>query len=125
MNTQFKIIRDFIWEDFESQYENDEYVKELIEDFGSLGNAILSEGNLLTDEGVYKHASLDIQNTLKNSKIIVVDLPYSFSYVERILYFQDIDLYIKLSGWYNSYEGYELFDITEVRPKEKTITVYE
>lgn len=46
-----------------------------------------------------------------------------------IKYFPELDLYIKVSGWYQSYNGVEFEDweqaCKEVRPTEKTITVYE
>lgn len=44
-----------------------------------------------------------------------------------IKYFEDHDVYIKTSGYYSSYHGTD-FDYgygEEVRPTEKTITVYE
>lgn len=46
-----------------------------------------------------------------------------------VKYFQDHDVYIKVSGWYQSYNGTDFGDwneaCKEVRPVEKTITVYE
>lgn len=46
-----------------------------------------------------------------------------------VKYFQDHDVYIKVSGWYQSYNGTEFNDWSdackEVRPQEKTVTVYE
>lgn len=44
-----------------------------------------------------------------------------------VKYFKDHDVYIKTTGFYSSYEGTEFYDGygEEVRPKEKTITVYE
>lgn len=46
-----------------------------------------------------------------------------------VKYFQDHDVYIKVSGWYQSYSGTDFGDwdeaCKEVRPQEKTITVYE
>lgn len=46
-----------------------------------------------------------------------------------VFYFVDHDVYIKVSGWYQSYDGTSFEDgwdcCSEVRPKEKTITVYE
>lgn len=44
-----------------------------------------------------------------------------------IKHFPDHDVYIKVSGYYSSYEGTDFggWDCcTEVRPREKTITVY-
>ena len=44
-------------------------------------------------------------------------------------HFVDHDLYIRTDGFYQSYNGVEFYDgwgcCREVRPKEKTITVYE
>ncbi len=46
-----------------------------------------------------------------------------------IKYFPQHDVYIKVDGWYSSYNGTNFdgwgHDVYEVRPKEKTITVYE
>lgn len=46
-----------------------------------------------------------------------------------IKYFKDHDVYIKVSGWYQSYNGTDFGDwneaCKEVRPVEKTITVYK
>ena len=46
---------------------------------------------------------------------------------EVVNYFKDHDVYISLWGYYTSHEGvdYSESDYTEVRPKEKTIIVYE
>lgn len=45
----------------------------------------------------------------------------------RVKYFRDHDVYIKVWGSYSSYNGTEFYDGygEEVRPQEKTITVYE
>jgi len=44
-------------------------------------------------------------------------------------YFEDHDIYIRVDGFYQSYNGTEFYDgwdcCKEVRPKEKTITIYE
>lgn len=46
-----------------------------------------------------------------------------------IKYFPDYDLYLKVSGYYQSYNGTDFYDgwdcVTEVKPVTKTITVYE
>lgn len=46
-----------------------------------------------------------------------------------IKYFQEYDLYIRVDGWYQSHYGVEFYDgwdsCKEVKPKKKTITVYE
>ena len=44
-----------------------------------------------------------------------------------VVYFIDHDVYVKLDGYYTSYDGVDTndYDYTEVKPQEKTITVYE
>ena len=46
-----------------------------------------------------------------------------------IHYFKDHDVYLKVEGWYQSHYGvdYDSFEdcVTEVKPKTKTVTVYE
>lgn len=46
-----------------------------------------------------------------------------------VKYFPDHDIYIKVTGFYQSYDGTEFYDgwdcCKEVRPQEKTITVYQ
>lgn len=46
-----------------------------------------------------------------------------------IYYFHEYDLYVKVSGFYTSYDGVDYYDfessISIVRPKEQTVTVYE
>jgi hypothetical protein len=45
-----------------------------------------------------------------------------------IKYFKDHDIYIKVSGWYQSHHGTDFNgweDCREVKPQQKTITVYE
>lgn len=48
-------------------------------------------------------------------------------YYEIVNHFIDYDVYIKLIGWYSSYDGVDFSgnDYEEVIPKQKTITVYE
>lgn len=47
----------------------------------------------------------------------------------RVYYFENHDVYIKISGYYQSYNGTEFGNwdeaVSEVRPKTKIITVYE
>lgn len=48
---------------------------------------------------------------------------------ESVKYFPDHDVYIKVTGYYQSYNGTEFYGgykdcCSEVRPEEKTITVY-
>jgi hypothetical protein len=46
-----------------------------------------------------------------------------------IKYFEEHDVYLKVSGWYQSHYGTDFSDwddaVKEVKPQEKTITVYE
>jgi len=43
-----------------------------------------------------------------------------------VKYFEDHDVYIKIDGWYSSYVDTEFENYgVEVKPQEKTITVYE
>ena len=46
-----------------------------------------------------------------------------------IKYFPEHDVYIRVNGWYQSYNGTEFYNgwecCEEVKPKQKTITVYE
>jgi hypothetical protein len=44
----------------------------------------------------------------------------------NVIYFKDHDVYIKQDGYYQSYSGTEFYEEPyEVRPQEKTITVYQ
>ena len=44
----------------------------------------------------------------------------------RVYHFVDHDVYIRIDGWYQSYNGAEFSDAPyEVRPQQKTITVFE
>lgn len=46
-----------------------------------------------------------------------------------VKHFVDFDIYIKIDGWYSSYEGVSFeswgHDVKQVKPLQKTITVYE
>jgi hypothetical protein len=48
---------------------------------------------------------------------------------QRVYHFVDHDVYIKVDGYYSSYCGTEFEDgwdsLSEVRPKEVTITIFE
>lgn len=47
-------------------------------------------------------------------------------YAMKVLYFKDHDIYLKIEGAYYSYNGTDWDDnVKEVRPKQKTITVFE
>lgn len=47
----------------------------------------------------------------------------------KVYYFKDHHVYIKVDGWYQSYNGVEFYNgwncCSEVSPKEKKIIVYE
>lgn len=46
-----------------------------------------------------------------------------------VKYFKDHDVYLRVDGWYQSHYGVDFDDwddaVKEVKPKEKTVTVYE
>lgn len=46
---------------------------------------------------------------------------------ERVYHFIDHNVYLSMCGYYQSYNGVEFYDYepTEVKPKQKIITVYE
>ena len=48
---------------------------------------------------------------------------------ERVYHFPDHDVYISVVGFYSSYDGVDFYDgwgcCSNVRPVQKTITVYE
>lgn len=47
---------------------------------------------------------------------------------ESVKHFKDHDVFIEITGWYSSYDGTDFdgwSDCKEVRPQQKTITVYE
>lgn len=45
---------------------------------------------------------------------------------EHVKYFPKINKYFKVTGFYNSYHGYEFLENPiEVQPKTKTIEIYE
>lgn len=46
----------------------------------------------------------------------------------KVYYFPKHDVYLRVDGWYQSYNGVDFNgweDVKEVKPKEKVITVYE
>jgi hypothetical protein len=51
------------------------------------------------------------------------------SHWHSVKYFKDHDVYIKVTGWYSSYNGTDFEDwdeaCSEVRPQQKIITVWE
>ncbi len=48
-------------------------------------------------------------------------------YAHRVRFFEDHNVYIKLEGFYSSYNGtdYDDNDYEEVKPVERTVTFYE
>ena len=46
-----------------------------------------------------------------------------------VKFFKDHDVYLKVTGWYTSHNGTDFeswkSSVKEVKPKEKTITIYE
>lgn len=46
---------------------------------------------------------------------------------ERVYHFIDHNVYLSMTGYYTSYDGVDCdnYEPVEVKPKEKTITVYE
>lgn len=45
---------------------------------------------------------------------------------EKVLYFAEHEIYIRITGFYSSYDGTDWYDeMSQVYPKKKTITVYE
>ena len=42
----------------------------------------------------------------------------------NVIYFEDHDIYIKIDGYYTSYNGVDDLEAFEVEPKEVMITVY-
>lgn len=47
------------------------------------------------------------------------------SYAHTVIHFKKHDVYIKLDGYYSSYSGCSWNDYVEVKPTQKTITVFE
>lgn len=43
----------------------------------------------------------------------------------KVYYFEEHDVYIKVNGYYSSYEGVSDIEMFEVFPKEVTITIYQ
>jgi hypothetical protein len=44
---------------------------------------------------------------------------------EKVFYFEKFDCYVMVTGYYSSYNGTDWDEWQKVKPKEKTITVYE
>jgi len=48
---------------------------------------------------------------------------------QRVYHFVEHDVYVKVTGYYQSYNGTEFYDgwgcLSEVKPSQRTITVYE
>ena len=62
-------------------------------------------------------------------KIFVLDTSVIIYDHTAIKHFKEHDVYIKVTGWYQSYNGTEFYDgwgcCSQVFPKQQTITVYE
>jgi hypothetical protein len=46
-------------------------------------------------------------------------------HAERVFQFEDSDLFVRITGYYYSYDGTTWESIEQVTPREKTITVYD
>lgn len=53
------------------------------------------------------------------------DIGYLEYRTSVVLYLEKYNKYIKLTAWVKSYEDYEISEIKEVFPVEKTIIIYE
>jgi hypothetical protein len=53
------------------------------------------------------------------------DIGYLEYRTSVVLYLEKYNKYIKLTAWVSSYEDYEISEIKEVFPVEKTIIIYE
>lgn len=76
----------------------------------------------------------NLNDIFPNIKSKLGDIELVYSYVnnsdgecEFVNHFITHDVYISLSGYYSSYDGYDFdgFEYIEVKPKEKIIIVYE
>jgi hypothetical protein len=59
---------------------------------------------------------------------IVDDISKTDGYAHVVVHFTEHNIYIKLEGWYNSYNGsteYDEPDYSEVKPVVKEVTFYE
>lgn len=50
---------------------------------------------------------------------------YDTQQIFRVLHFTDHDVYVKVKCYWSSYGGYKFDSMKEVKPTQKTITVYE
>ena len=93
-----------------------------------LGAAFEEEGILMLYHQDYDVEDLD--ESIRNFKC-VEDKTETSGYAHCIYYFEDHDVYIKLKGFYNSYDSRADYDessssdLSVVTPQKKTITVYE
>jgi len=53
------------------------------------------------------------------------DSYYSSVKVFRVYHFIEHDVFIRFTGWLESYDGCQFEELSQVHPVEKTITVYE
>jgi hypothetical protein len=72
------------------------------------------------------HLLLD---TLGEFEIVQTDYSdrdgYDTEQIFRVLYFTDHDVYVKVKGYWSSFGGDNFESMKEVKPTQKTITVYE
>ena len=88
---------------------------------------ILFVKNQNTSAFIYESHN-DFENTIGKVKEIssVGDKEGGGEYSEKVFYFEKHNVYLKVTGFYSSYNGTDWNnDWTEVFPKEKLITVYE
>ena len=87
-----------------------------------------SFGDGCLDEAVLKEIGI---NKYKHIESLYGERGYS-EYCHTIYYFEEYDLYVKLKGYFNSYENYYYFEeygesekYEIVKPKQVTYTDYE
>lgn len=78
------------------------------------------------EAGEFAWDDMEYDEILGQSNEIERICDYSSCHVVR--YFTDHEVYIKLNGWYNSYESGEIYDENDynvVKPIQKMVTFYE
>lgn len=101
---------------------------EIIEHLKTVAKTALSEYKNPVKTFAYEEFN---ENELGLGKIVNVDVYGGEGKGDtwyRVFHFVDHDVYLKVNGWYSSYEGVDLSGewncVKEVKPTEKTITVY-
>lgn len=92
------------------------------------GQEIIAKLNELGISGDYFAYEMDFHEEFGNSPIVHEegDCEGGGSYSVVVRHFEDHNVYISSEGYYASYSGTEWDgDFTEVKPAQKTITVYE